>query len=181
VLPGGAMNHFTTKTCWSAAALAVLVFAAGSAQAQLAMSYGLEVRPENAQHAPAVVNRCAGFNWMSSIGACGRELLARVTPGGRPDSGATFEAGPGAATPDLPTLGTSAPEPRLSRSAGGRETLIGSSKTADLLFRFGSKYRIKSSEEGGWEWYRFSDITYDNYVKANGHKAVGVELLVPFQ
>lgn len=174
------MNHLITKICCFAAALGALSTAAGSAHAQLAMSYRLEVRPDAAQQAPAIVNRCAGFNWMSSIGACGRELLARVTAGGRSDSEATFEPGPVAAMPDLPTLGAPASEPRVQRPAGG-ETLISSSKTADLLFRFGSKYRLKNSEESGWMRHRFRDTTYDNYVEANGHKAVGVELLVPFQ
>lgn len=176
------MNHLKTKICCYAAAFAGLSVAATSAHAQLAMSYRLDVRPETAQHVPAVVNRCAGFNWMSSVGACGRELLVRIAPGERSDRGATFESGEVATGAELPTLGTPSSEPRLLRSAGGREALIGSSKTADLLFRFGSKFRTKSSEEGGWErWYRFRDTTYDNYVEANGHKAVGVELLVPFQ
>lgn len=175
------MKHLKTKICCFAAAFAALSIAATSAHAQLAMSYRLDVRPDTAEHAPAVVNRCAGFNWMSSVGACGRELLVRITPGGRADRSATVESSEVAAGAELPTLGTPSPELRLVRSAGGRETLIGSSKTADLLFRFGSKFRTKSSEEGGWERHRFRDTSYDNYVEANGHKAVGVELLVPFQ
>jgi len=161
-------------------ALLALSSAATPAHAQLAMSYKLDVGSETAQQTPAVINRCSGFNWMTSIGACGRELLTRVAPGARPEGGAMFEPGVLAALPDLPALGAPSPE-RLLRSAGGMASLIGNSKTADLLLRFGSKYRLKNSEEGGWDWYRFTDTTYDNYVKTNGHKAVGVELFVPFQ
>lgn len=171
------MHRLLTRIC----CLAVLSGAAVSAHAQLAMSYRLDVRPDTPEHTPAAVNRCAGFNWMSSLGACGRELLSRVAPAGRNDSGATFPPSEVAGMSDLPPMGTPAPESRLQRSAGGREALTGSSKSADLLFRFGSKLRSKNSEEGGWDSHRFTDTTYDNYVKTNGHKAVGVELLVPFQ
>jgi hypothetical protein len=82
---------------------------------------------------------------------------------------------------ELPALGGGAPEQRYLRSAGGRDALIGSSRTADLLLKFGSKHRLRSSEEGGWDWYRFTDTTYQTHLQNNGHKALGVELLVPFQ
>lgn len=129
------------------------------------------------------MNRCAGFNWMSSIGACGRELFARITPPRAPDgvySKVSFEPAEVAAVPDLPALGGYTPEPRI-RSAAGREALIGSTRSADLMLRLGSKYRFKGAEDGGWDIYKFTDMRYENHVQNNGHKAVGVELLVPFQ
>jgi hypothetical protein len=129
------------------------------------------------------MNRCAGFNWMTSIGACGRELFARVSPrlgegvysrAGEPD------AGDPAPSPGLPSLGSLVPEPRI-RSAGGREALIGSTRTADLLFRLGSKYRVRGNDDGGLDAYKFTDTNYETHVQNKGFKAVGVELLVPFQ
>ena len=50
----------------------------------------------------------------------------------------------------------------------------GSSRSADLSLRIGSKHRFKNEES-------FTDTVYQNHVSNNGHKAVGVELLVPFQ
>lgn len=166
-----------TKTSLLGAAFAALLGFGTSAHAQLAMTYKLDVRNERAEQQPFVVNRCVGFNWMTSIGACGRELLARMTPGGRPEGEAVAVSTGG----DLPDLGAPGREWRLLRSGGGREALLASSKAADLLFRFGSKFRVRGSDEGGWEYFRFTDVNYESHVKANGHKAVGVELLVPFQ
>ena len=62
-------------------------------------------------------------------------------------------------------------------SAGGREALIGSTRTADILFRLGSKYRANANDDA----YKFTDANYESHVQNNGHKAVRVELLVPFQ
>jgi hypothetical protein len=173
---------FITRTFSVGAALAALLFVAtSSAHAQLALSYKLDVRAERGQQAEVSVNRCAGFNWVTSIGACGREVLTRITQNARSEGPATFEPATTPAGGELPDLGTPERAPRLLRSGGGKEALLASSKTADLLLRFGSKYRLRSNEEGGWDYYRFTDTTYENHIKTRGHKAVGVELLVPFQ
>jgi hypothetical protein len=145
------------------------------AQAQsLALTYKLEARSDTGQHAPGAVNRCAGFNWMTSIGACGRELLTRisqpVTADGLYSGGAVFEPAEVAGVPDLPSPGALALEPRL-RSAGG------STRMPDVLFRLGSRYRANSNDDA----YKFTDANYESHVHNNGHKAVRVELLVPFQ
>jgi len=150
----------------------------------LALTYKLDARPESAEQAPAAVNRCAGFNWMTSIGACGRELFTRISPPRSADG--TYSRGDGyepvevATVPDLPSLGQPAPTPRI-RSAGGREALIGSTRTADFLLRLGSKYRVKGNDDGGLDAYKFTDANYETHRHNNAHKAVGVELLVPFQ
>lgn len=169
------------KICGLAAALAALLAVATSTHAQLAMSYKLDVRTQRAEQPRVVVNRCAGLNWMTSIGACGREVLSKIAHAARSDSAASFEAAPVPTTGGLPELGTPERAPRLLRSGGGREGLLASSKTADLLLRVGSKLRLRGNDEGGLEWYRFTDTTYENHVKNNGHKAVGVELFLPFQ
>lgn len=169
--------------------------------APLALSYGLEARAEAAKPAPSLVTRCTGVTWMAALNACGRELLARIAPVGEvitravvtssdaPPTGwmvmgiAPAEPAATRSDFDLPALGaTGAPaESRYVRSAGGREALIGSSRTADLLLRLGSKHRFKNNEEGGWDMYRFNDTGYQTHLQTNGHKALGVELLVPFQ
>lgn len=173
--------HPTKRMCCLGAAFAALLAIAMPAQAQLALSYKLDVRNSRTEQPEVVMSPCAGLNWMTAIGACGRELLTRVAHSARPDNLAVFEPAAVPAVADLPELGRPEREPRLLRSGGGKEALLATSKTADLLFRFGSKFRMRGNEEGGWEWYRFSDTTYDNHVKQNGHKSVGVELLVPFQ
>jgi hypothetical protein len=149
----------------------------------LALTYKLDPRAEPLPQAPTTVNRCAGLNWMTAIGACGRELFARVTPA-RTSDGAyakanSFDPTEVAVAPDLPTLGAQPAEPRV-RSVSGKETVLGSSRTADLMLRLGSKYR-RAVEESGWNPYKFTDMNYESHVQNNGHKAVGVELLVPFQ
>lgn len=166
------------------------------AQQSLSLSYKLDVRTETAQPAPSV-NRCAGFHW-TSLAGCGRDLLAKIAPlaeravravspsaDGAPDATGSTSAAPvenvATRADDLPTLGGGAPAQRYVRAAGGREALLGSSRSADLQLKFGSKHRLRSSEEGGWDWYRFSDTTYQTHLQNNGHKALGVELLVPFQ
>jgi len=168
------------------------------AQQSLSLSYQLDVRAETARPAPTV-NRCAGFHW-ASLAGCGRDFLTKINPLAprevravslSTDSTVSSDAtGSTSASPvenvavradDLPLLGGSAAEQRYIRSAGGREALIGSSRSADLLLKFGSKHRLRSSEEGGWDWYRFNDTTYQTHLQNNGHKALGVELMVPFQ
>ena len=171
--------NLITKATYLLAAIALLLIAAAPAHAQLALSYKLEVRNPRVEQPESVVSPCAGLNWVTAIGACGRELFSRVSQGPRPENLAVFEPAPVAALPELPELGR--PEPRLLRAGGGKEALIANSKAADLLLRFGSKFRTREGSDGGWEWYRFTDTTYDTYVKTNGHKALGVELLVPFQ
>ena len=67
------------KACFAAALLAPSCWLATSAGAQsLALSYKLDVNANTVQPAPAV-SRCAGFNWVTSMGSCGRDLLARLT------------------------------------------------------------------------------------------------------
>ena len=163
------------KMCCLGAAFAVLLAFAIPAHAQLALSYKLDVRASGTEQTEIVVSPCAGFNWVTAIGACGRELLSRVAHAGRTDNLAVFEPATVPSVSELPDLGRSERWQRMGVSNSGN------SKTADLLFRFGSKLRQRGNEDGTSEWYRFSDTTYDSYVKQNGHKTVGVELHVPFQ
>lgn len=202
------MHDRLRKTSRSALLIAPLiaplcVVAAPATAQSLALSYKLDVKADSVQQGIAAVHRCTGLSWLTSLGACGRDLLTRITPATRPQAEdaqnvAIFsmllpsgpEAGAGAGAPskmpdapaavELPTLGTPSPEPARLRSAGGKDALLGNAKTVDLMFRFGSKYRLRSAEEG-WEWYRFTDVAHDNRLKTSGLKALGVELLVPFQ
>ena len=154
------------RTILSAAALSAVVVGAPAFAQSLALSYGLERRAEATQQSTSTVNRCAGFNWVNAIEACGRDLLARVLPA----------RGEVASVPasELPALGPHVAETRAV-------AVPGAGRTADVLFRFGSKHRFKSNDDSTWDGYRFKDVNYESYVKNHGHKAVAVELHVPFQ
>jgi hypothetical protein len=155
------------------AMLAVAVASGPSGAQSLALTYRLESTAEPAQHVPSTLSRCAGFGWLTSFESCGRDLIARILPG-RSDARPQPEQ-----TDELPDLGAPVPQPYL-KSAGGRDAMAGNGRTPDLMLRLGSKYRFKSSEDRTWESYRFTDANYESHIKNNSHKAVGVELLVPF-
>ena len=78
----------------------------------------------------------------------------------------------------LPVLGSPGTEGRLLRTES--EVPAEAGKTLDLLFRFASKYRLRNTDEG-WGITRFKDVTSENRTQSSGVKAVGVELLFPFQ
>lgn len=170
-----------------------------AAQQSLSLSYDLVVKADGVQTVAPSVSRCAGFNW-TALAGCGRELLSRIAPPTErrvgtvppaPDDGAPREAAAPAPTVAAESAVTRAGEPRTpvtaaaearnARTVAARDTLIGSSRAADLLLRFGSRHRFKASEENGTDWYRFSDTTYQTHLQNNGHKALGLELHLPFQ
>lgn len=181
--------------------LFVSVFAfAEEAKRPLSMTYQLlGIKVESAKPAPTPANRCAALTWVSSIGACGRDLLAKIAPrtdrtsrlpaDGNEDGTAVADssvsterrvaADPAAsrsevvATVQLPAL--SSAEPRALRAAPAREALLGSNRSADLLLRVGSKHRQNPNDES------FTDANYQAHLQNNAHKALGVEILVPFQ
>lgn len=188
-----------TKLCGLGALTACLfVSASASAEEQkrpLSMTYQLlGIKAETAKPAATSENRCAALTWVTSIGACGRDLLAKIlprteriahAPSGEDDASAAASdtrvaTEPGlprsdvVATMQLPTL-VSAQQPRAARTPLMRDALLGSNRSADLLLRVGSKHRYSPSEES------FTDANYQAHVQNNAHKALGVELLVPFQ
>src|SRR5688572_10834923 len=69
-----------TKTYCAACLLAALIAAGPAAAQSLALTYKLESRSELPRETPAPIGRCAGFNWLTAIEACGRDFLARVIP-----------------------------------------------------------------------------------------------------
>lgn len=181
------MKRRAGRTCRAGAVVvATSLWCSGVyAQQSLALSYKLEVRKDAAQSAPALVNRCSGFNWLASVGACGRDLLARVGPAvGRlsraesptADDGAADES-PGAA------VGATAHSAEPAEAAGSvpRAAYAGANRAPDLLLRLGSRHRLRGNDEAGWNSYRFTDTTYQTHLQTHGHKALGVELHVPFQ
>jgi hypothetical protein len=173
------------------------------AQSSLALTYKLNaVDSTRSAPVPAPIHRCAGLNWGPSLEqSCDRQALAGAAattrsvsesdaprsqvanPGVFAARARLGEVMPAAAEVSLPDLPIPASDARGTRSAGGSEALTGNVKTVDLMFRFGSKYRMRSADEG-WEVYRFSDTSYDtrdSRVPSTGARAVAVELLVPFQ
>ena len=186
----------------AAAAVATAFALCAEAHAQsLALSYQLD--PQGNPHvrsAAPVVDRCAGFSWAASLEAlCARIVNARAAAtiaesagadagslGGRGAS-EVYAAGEVAGRGyELPQLGTPPRQSRPVRMAGGKDAYIGSAKSVDVNFRFGSKYRMRSGEDG-LEVYkfndvtRFKDITTEQRSGSGGVKNVGVELLFPFE
>ena len=173
---------------------------AQQSQRPLSMTYQiLGINAEAAKPAPTVADRCSPLTWVASLGACGGSLAEDTPQSARAaradaerqdaplasarDALAPTRVASDPATPrsvslapvELPSLGSN-PEPRVARAASGRaETLLGSSRTADLLLRVGSKHRLRSNDES------FTDANYQAHVQNNSHKALGVELMVPFQ
>ncbi|MGZ5094469.1 MAG: hypothetical protein ACXWCY_16430 [Burkholderiales bacterium] len=79
---------------------------------------------------------------------------------------------------EIPLLGSSEANARLPRLEAGKD-LTANSRTVDLNFRFGSRYRRMTSDDG-WGAYQFTDVAYESRVQ-NNIKALGLELLFPFQ
>lgn len=184
------------STCFFVSALSF----AEEAKRPLSMTYQLlGIKPETAKPAPTPANRCGALTWLASIRACGRDLLAKIAPrtertahrqadegedsSAAADSGVSTErrvaADPGVsrtdvvATVQLPALGSS--ENQAVRAAPTREALLGTNRSADLLLRVGSRHRVNPNDES------FTDATYQAHLQNNGHKALGVELFLPFQ
>jgi len=198
---GDIMKTCTIRMGFGAGALAATLLFPGSIFAQQMTYQLLGIKAEAAPAAPAPANSCTAHNWMSSIGACGRDLVSKIAPRAEREvhaealePGVSTVAATGA-TADVPVTraATESPAPRSEALAAiespapgprepgyvrssGRDPQAGSSRSPDLLLRIGSKHRFRGNEEAG-----FSDTVYENHVQNNGHKAVGVELLVPFQ
>ena len=173
------------------------------AQSSLALTYQLNaVESPRSQTATPQIHRCAGLNWATSLEAsCDRQALASAAVVSRPDPepdavhaqsansgviparGRTSDGASAAGETSLPDLPIAGSDARGARPAAGSEALTGNVKTVDLMFRFGSKYRMRTADEG-WEVYKFSDASYDtrdSRTPSTGARAVAVELLVPFQ
>lgn len=160
---------------------------AASAGAQgLARSDQLSVISDPTQPVALATSRCAGFNWVTSLGTCSWSLLTRIASAARPEGDArqpsdapllAFE--PLVPRAGLPVLAISVPTSTL-RSGGGNESLAGQTRAADLLFRFSSTNHARNAD-GGRDWSRFSDVTQESRRQGSLPKVVGVELLVPFQ
>lgn len=193
-----------SRTALAVSAGVLIAASAAPAAAQsLSMSYNLDpISAPQLPKASPIFNRCAGFTWAATLAtSCIAEatavrvisaVVARRAEGAASDSA---EAAPPTRVADtagtytdgaprryeLPTLGN--PQTRVIRAAGGRDDYVGNARSVDVNLRFGSKYRMRSGDEG-WEVYRFNDPTTESRLQqtnGGGVKQVGVELLVPFQ
>lgn len=197
------MSISARQTCFAAVLFAScgLLPAVGWAQA-LALSYNLNTTPHQAYPPVSLLDRCGGLQWIMPLaGTCNihppsstfaypataasyfvgttHEAVSKVEK--KDSSNGVRRVSPEATSApaeSLPLLG-SATDTRFLRIAGGKDALMGNAKTVDLMFRFGPKYRLRSSEEG-WEIYKFTDVAQENRATTNA-KALGVELLFPFQ
>lgn len=174
------------RICFAAVLTGVSLGLAASAGAQgLARSDQLSVIPDPTQPVALATSRCAGFNWVTSLGTCSWSLLTRIASAARPEGDARQPSDAPLAFEPLVSR-TGLPAPAISvptftaRSGGGNESLAGHTRAADLLFRFSSTNHARNAD-GGRDWSHFSDVTQERRRQGSLPKVVGVELLVPFQ
>jgi hypothetical protein len=199
------MNASVKHRCFAAAAIASSGLIAGPVSAQsLALSYGLEVESARTVQLVTPVDRCIGRGHAFIASACsspGWKLPTNATVADTLPVRASVPAANAAAkdvatdgdsrdtespspeltvTPlyELPLLGSAEADARLPRLEGSKD-LTGNLKTVDVNFRLGSRYRLTSADDG-WGPYKFTDVAYESRVQ-NNMKALGLELLFPFQ
>ena len=175
--------HVRNQMRIACSALLIALGSTGVAAAQsLSLSYDVNVRRDGVERVLLPSDPCSGSDWSSSVVAC---TPADAASSSSQEDGTARGAGlrrvvVGAGAHAVPT-----PVPRQAFQAGD-ESLdprlrgASSSRAADVSLRLGSKNRPLSSEEGR-EQPRFVDAAYENYVHSNAHKALALELLVPFQ
>ena len=151
----------------------------------LTLSYALEVRRDALERVSLPSDYCNAPDWLNSIPSCRRngDEVASAAP---EESGVGPALGIRRATA-TGTTGNAPPAAIPHRalqtgedSSDSRLRLPNSSRTADVSLRLGSKNRLPSAEENR-ELPRFVDAPYESYLHGNSHKAIGLELLVPFQ
>ena len=184
--------------CFAAAFAASACVAPAVCAQALSLTYNLDrAASAVAKRIGPVVHRCAGLNWAASLAAgCVQEARAHAdtaatpapaqetrrdsAPAARADAAESYSGNvESGATSALPNL-RAAPADRVVRVMGGKDALTANARAVDFMFRFGTKYRMRSGDEG-WEVYKFVDVTQENRLSASRLKNIGVELLVPFQ
>jgi hypothetical protein len=144
----------------------------------LVLSYDLGVRRDVVERVALPADQCSGSDWLNAIASCARdgEAAALSSP---EDSAAASTRGIRRVTVGAIGQATAAAIPHQALQAG-EDALDGRRRTADVSLRFGSKNRLLSPEENR-DMARFVDAPYESYLHSNAHKAIGLELLVPFQ
>ena len=107
------------------------------------------------------------------------ESGANVAPPGVAQSTFTSEASPATgenSTTALPLLAPFALSESRLNAAGARESVSAGLKP-DLMFRLGSKHRLRNTGDG-WELYKFTDAAYESRTQKNN--GLAVELFFPF-
>lgn len=200
------MDPSLKQGCFAAAVIASSAFTPATGNAQsLALSYGLDVGTAPAHRPVTVVSRCTATGALLVLGACnsqtgqiGRHALIPeqwpvLLPASTPNPTVTNQASHGGdlrhkavaspepretAVPELPFLGSSELDGRSAR-VGGSNDSSGSIRTGEVLFRFGSKYHLRSADEAR-ELSRFTDAASESRIQ-NSIRVLGLELLFPFQ
>ena len=160
-------RQYSRTACALFAAAVISGMAAPVCAQSLSLSYSLEGSPEAVQQRPAAVPRCAGFKWVTQFETCGRDLFARLAPGALADP-----AVPATADPIEPKRETA------SSDLPSREAARFPARETDLALKLGGP---RGADDAASRASRFTDTKYEMYRQSNGHKIVGVELLVPFQ
>jgi hypothetical protein len=144
----------------------------------LALSYDLEVRRDTVERVALPAYQCSGSDWLNSIASCASDGEVAAPSSPQETAAASVlrsrRVTVGGARHEAP-----AAIPHQTFQAG-EDVSDSRRRTADVSLRFGSKNRLLSPEETR-DVPRFVDAPYESYVQSNGHKAIGLELLVPFQ
>jgi hypothetical protein len=152
-------------------------WAAMPARAQsLALSYDMDVRRETVERVTLPNYQCSGSDWLSLIASCTRDREALSSP----EESATAQAS-GIRRVTVGAAGHAAPAAiphQALQTADDASDLR--RRAADVSLRIGSKNRPIPTDESR-DLPRFVDTPYENYLQSNAHKAIGLELLVPFQ
>lgn len=167
------------RCCVTAVLAAAALGLAGVAGAQrLSLSYDLGVVPDAVQPAPATTaSRCAGANWVATLGSCSWDLITRFATG-LVAEGEGAQAEPAIRVPArrvaAPSVGGSG-----ATFAGGVDVPAASSRVTDTSVRFSTTNQSRQAE-GGREWSRLSDLAQEAR-RPGSPRTLTVEMVVPFQ
>jgi hypothetical protein len=173
----GVPRRKKTRIACSALVIGISWPAIDAGAESLALTYALDVRKDAVEHVALPTRQCSGSDWLNAIAPCARDGAAAL-------SSAEKNASVTAISERRVTVGAAgyaapAAIPHEALQAGD-DALDSRRRTSDVSLRLGSKNRLVSAEERR-DMPRFVDAPSESYVHSNAHKAIGLELLVPFQ
>jgi hypothetical protein len=176
--------HIRTNTKGAPATLLLLVACQvlPAAAQSLALTYELDVGRDGVERFAPGPYPCAGSRWLTFVEVCetsgeSAAFAHASQTAAQPDSrrasvGGAIMATPTAVPRETFQADAAAPDPRLRPSEVGR--------AADVSLRVGAQARSRSFEDAA-ELSPLKSRTYEGALQNNAHKALGLELLLPFQ
>ena len=166
-----------TRVACSALVIGVSCVTVPAGAQSLALSYDLGVRADLVARVALPADQCSGSDWLNAIALCARDREAAALSSPEDNAAASARGS------RRVSVGATGQAPAATIPQGlqaGEDPLDGRRRTADVSLRLGSKNRLLSPEENR-DVGRFVDTPYERYLQNNAHKAIGLELLVPFQ